>query len=216
MIPSLMKRTRFSSSSSTFPQGTKPSLKDTTYVAKLSVSLEPERTKIIDPRNTYDNPAQTYYGHWSRETTCKTVLYLFRAVALVHAPTILNWVLPVAGPLYRVSKYGFSPLVILPAPIQKIPLSLLVAAAVPFYPILHPPPLPRFFPGAVWGQRVRVLVSQSGRPNEMHNGIVATRRAFLSRSKRRLPSVWPGLAHRVSRPRKAVPSPGGAQLLPNV
>jgi len=146
MIPSLMKRTRFSSSSSILPQGTKPSLKDTTYVAKFSVSLEPERTKIVDPRNTYGNPAQTYYGHWSRETTCKTVLYLFRAVALVHAPTIPNWVLPVAGPLYGVSKYFFTsrnP----PAPIQRIPLSLLaVAAAVPFYPILHPPPLPRFIP----------------------------------------------------------------------
>lgn len=75
----------------------------------------------------------------------------------------------------------FSPLVILPAPIQKNlpPLT---------FPPLSPSCRRHLYPRAAPGQRVCVLVSQSGRPNEMHNGIVATRR--VSRSKRRFP--WPG------------------------
>lgn len=109
MIPPLCEDSFFFKFSPPSRRNKTESQKDTTGIAKLSVSLEPERAKIVDPRNTYGNPAQTYYGHWSRETTCKTVLYLFRvAVLLVHAPTIPNWVLPVAGPLYGVSKYFFT------------------------------------------------------------------------------------------------------------
>lgn len=73
----------------------------------------------------------------------------------------------------------FSPFVILPAPIQKnLP------------PLTSPSSACRrhLYPRAASGQRVCVLVSQSGRPNEMHNGIVATRR--VSRSKRRFSVAW--------------------------
>jgi len=79
------------------------------------------------------------------------------------------------------------------------PSSSLPSAVVGFIPALRALPA---------GQRVCVLVSQSGRPNEMHNGIVATRRASL-REKRKTLSA-PSRPPRVSRLQKKDPSTSGS------
>lgn len=158
--------------------------KDTTRIAKLSsppsyVQAKPSGDRILATRgNSGLQTSQPLIprNHLQDSLVSFSVL---PTAPLVHAPTTPNWVHPVAGPLYGVSKYFFT---------SRNPPDTYTEDLPPC-----PPPLPsscrrHLYPHVAPGQRVCVLVSQSGRPNEMHNGIVATRR--VSRSKRRFP--WPG------------------------
>jgi len=93
------------------PKGTKTSFqKDIARIAKFSFTSKPNRAKIVSsqhgatrgPKNfTAIDPAKPL----TRQSCIFSVL---PTAPLVHAPTTSNWVRPVAGPLYGVSKYFFT------------------------------------------------------------------------------------------------------------
>lgn len=108
------RKTRFLPSPLLF-EGTKPSFKRTLEIAKLpsspsSAVRAPKRSEIVSSQ--HGNPAQTLRPLILRNHLQDSFVSFSSgsppAVLLVHAPTIPNWVRPVAGPLYRVSKYFFT------------------------------------------------------------------------------------------------------------